>query len=498
VALSVVRRLLAHRGARSGIGLGLLLLNLVLVNYIAAWHYTRSDWTADQIYSLSPRTIEALRGLPRPVRATVFMVPPDRMPGSLLPEIRELMLRFARHTGRVQVQYVDPDLDPTRADLLAAELRVSRSDLLEGGVALSSGGRSRFVPAAAMAEHALQGGTQRVLVFRGEAALLEALISVTSRGTPVACFTSGHGEASTDSYAEAGYGHIADAVRREGFQIKTLDAASLEGGLRGCNVTVIGGPHVAFATPEQEALDRYLRQGGRLFVLLGPVLDRRVTTHGRVGLESLLGRWGVRVMENIVVDPLAVPGEQPLMTWATREGYGDHPVGRALSGRITVWPLTREVRPGPARRGFTVKTLVRTSEKGWAETDLASLRGERPLRLDRAVDTPGPVSVAVAGSCPGRPGPRCARLVVFGTERGVLNRRLGRETVRDYNEDLFLAALGWLAGAGDRVAVGPKVPERLQLTLDDRQLARVFLISVVGLPGAAFLVGVLVWWRRRR
>lgn len=498
MALTVVRRLLAHRGARTGLGLGLLLLNLVLVNYIAASHYSRSDWTAGQVYSLSPRTVEALRGLSRPVRATVFMVPPDRMPGSLLPEIRELLLRFVRHTDRVQVQLVDPDLDPARADLLAAELRVSRSDLLEGGVALSSGGRSRFVPAAAMAEHALQGGTRRVLAFKGEAALLEALLSVTRRDAPVACFTSGHGEARPDSYAEADYGHIADAVRREGLKVKALDAAGLQDGLRGCDVTVVGGPHLAFGAPEQEALDRYLRQGGRLFVLLGPVLDRRVTTHGRVGLESVLARWGVQVMENIVVDPLAVPGEQPLMTWATREGYGDHPVGRALGGRITVWPLTREVRPGPARRGFVVEMLVQTSEKGWAETDLASLRGERPLRLDRAVDTPGPVSVAVAGSCSGGSRPRCARLVVFGTERGVLNRRLGRETVRDYNEDLFLAALGWLAGAADRVAVGPKVPERLQLTLDDRQLARVFLISVVGLPGAALLVGVLVWWRRRR
>ena len=45
---------------------------------------------------------------------------------------------------------------------------------------------------------------------------------------------------------------------------------------------------------------------------------------------------------------------------------------------------------------------------------------------------------------------------------------------------------------------GPKVAQRLRLTLDEGQLARVFLITVVGLPLFSALVGVLVWWRRRR
>jgi ABC-type uncharacterized transport system involved in gliding motility auxiliary subunit len=136
--------------------------------------------------------------------------------------------------------------------------------------------------------------------------------------------------------------------------------------------------------------------------------------------------------------------------------------------------------------------LVRTSEEGWAETDLASLRGDRPLRLDRAVDTPGPVSAAVAVTW------RRTRLVVLGTERVVLNRRLGGVTVRDHNRDLFMAAVDWLAGHDDRVAVGPKTPEHVQLVLDDAQLGRVFLISVVGLPALGLLLGLLVWRRRRR
>jgi ABC-type uncharacterized transport system involved in gliding motility auxiliary subunit len=478
-------------------GLGLLAVNLLLVNYIASRHHTRSDWTAAKVYTLSPRTVAALRGLSRTVEAIVFMVPPGRSTEeTLLPETQEVLRRFARYAPGLVTQYVDPDLDPARAELLARKYGVTRADLREGGVAVAAGKRTKFVPSAAMAEYRVESGARRIAAYRGEAALLEALILVTRAELSTVCFTKGHGEASIESYAEAGYGYIADAVRRDGFKLRTVapDALVGKGKLQGCTVVVIGGPSTAFSRPELDGLNRYLRRAGRLFVLLGPVLDRRVTGYRRVGLEGLLARWGAQVMENIVVDPLAVPGEQPLMTWATRDGYTDHPIGRALAGRVTVWPLTREVRPSKsARPDVSSQPLVRTSDKGWAETDLASLRGERPLRLDRAVDTPGPVSVAVAARASGG-----ARIVVLGTERGVLNRRTGRLVVREYNRDLFLAALGWLEGSDVRVAVGPKMPEQLRLTLDARQMARVFLLVVVGLPGTSLMLGILVWWRRRR
>ena len=233
-------------------------------------------------------------------------------------------------------------------------------------------------------------------------------------------------------------------------------------------------------------------------LLLGPVLDRKATRYAHLGLERLLTEWGIQVLDNVVVDPVSVSGEQPLMTWATRDGYvGDHPIARAMNGRITIWPLVREVRvvaSGALRfRGVSSVTLVQTSDEGWGETDLTSLHGERPLRMDPSVDTRGPVSVAVAATAAAG-----ARIVVFGTERGVINRRMASLVVRDHNRDLFLAALGWLDGSSERVAVGPKVSEQLRLTLDPGQLTRVFLISVVALPSVSLLVGLLVWWRRRR
>ncbi|MCA9667570.1 MAG: Gldg family protein, partial [Myxococcales bacterium] len=334
-------------------------------------------------------------------------------------------------------------------------------------------------------------------------ALISALLSVTASAERRVCFSRGHGEADFTSFDDAGYGLIAREIRRAGYRVQGVAPNELAAAARGCHVVVIGGPQRRFAELELDGLTRYLRRGGRLLLLVGPVLDRGVTRYRKTGLEESLRRFGVALPENIVVDPLSIPGERALLTWGTRAGYnGGHALSRLLAGKLTIWRLAREVRPLSREqawragcracadaRAFEASWLVRSSGQGWAESDLASLRGARPLRFDGAVDSRGPVPVAVAA----RVG--AARLVVLGSERAVLNKRL---TDADYSRDLVVNAVEWLAGADTRVAIGPRRPVHVRLSLDARQVSRVFLLSVVVLPALALAGALLTWWRRRR
>ena len=500
VITSLPRRLLASRGVTLGVGLALLALNLVLVNYLASRHHTRSDWTTGRVYSLSPKTLKVLGGLRSPVQVTVFMVHPDRLPpelgwGSLYHETRELLRRFRLRSPMIRVEYLDVDVSPTRAELLAKRYSINTSDLQEGVVVFSRGKQSKYVPAAAMADFEHTGQSRKLVAYKGESALLGALLTVIRGEQATVCFTTGHGEAPTGSYAKAGYGYIADEVKRDSHRLRVLPPGDLPRATALCQVLVIGGPSRGFAQLELDALDLYLRRGGRMLVLVGPVLDQGVTRYRELGLERLLERWGIRLMNNIVLDRLAVPGESAPMTWATKDGYTDHPVVRSLADRVTVWPLVREVRPVPGSiQGLTSQRLVMTSKDGWAESDLASLRGANGAAptLDPAVDTRGPVPVAAAASR------GATRLVVLGTERGMLNRRLGGIVVRDHNRDLFLGAVAWLAGQQEKVAVGPRSAEHVRLALDEGQMVKVFAVSVLGVPLFILLCGVWIWWRRRR
>ena len=484
------------QGARSLLGLSLLLLNLVLLNTLAAGRYIRWDWTSSSQYTLSPRTIQVLNGISQPVTAYLFMVPPDRLQPSLYPRAVEMLDRFARQAGgRFSVEKVDIDAAPTRAEVLARRFNVSSEDLRRGVVVLAGPQRTRVITGAQMAAMDHSTEPAQVVGFRGEAALLTALRSLLDPRPRLLCFSQGHGEALVDSYDEKGYGLIADEARRDGYDVRALAPAALMGAdLATCRVLVIGGPRRAFASPEVAALERFLRGGGRLFLLIGPVLDRRVTRHSAVGLEPLMARWGVSLPYKILVDKLQVPGEQPLLTWGTRKGYSNHPAVRSVAGRITVWPLARAVEPVPGTlAGLTSVPLVATSEEGWAETDLAALRGDRPLTKDPVLDTAGPVPVAAAVQW------RSTRLIVMGCERGLLNRRLAGQRVQDFNRELFLSSLGWLAGDDNLAALPGPPPERaVRPMLTQAQLRKVFLVVVLLLPLCALAMGVAVWWRRRR
>ena len=492
---------MASKGAHTGrfarlttpLGLLLLLAIFVMINMLSSRHYRRADWTRSRVFSLSQKARGVLAGLRQPVQIKLLMSEPGRYKDSVYLELRELLQRFQRHSAEVSVELVDIDSNPTRAALLGKQYQISAADLREGVVIVAAKGRSKLVPVRLLPIYEVGPRGRRLKGFRGEAVLLSALLAATSRKVSRICFTEGHGEADLASYAANGYGILADEVRRDGYQVKALSSAELLAGAKGCRVLILGGPSRAFAPPEVDALDRFFKAQGRVFALLGPVLDRGVTRYGKLGLEPLFARWGVGLPRTIVIDPVGLPGEQPLLTWATRDGYGAHPIGRALAGKLTLWPLTRELRPLPAARaGIVVDRLVVTSDKGWAESDLASLKGDRPLTFDPAVDSRGPVAAALAVRW------KNTRLVVFGTERGLLNRRLTLDVIRDYNRDLFLASLGWLAGEPTLVAIGPKQPEHLRLALDERQLARTFLVTVVALPAIGLCIGLLVWWRRRR
>ncbi|HEY4591385.1 MAG TPA: Gldg family protein, partial [Thermoanaerobaculia bacterium] len=68
------RRRLVKTGTLSA-GVLLLAALLVIVNYFGWKYYKRFDWTSSQLYSLSDKTRNVLKGLNKDVDFIVFMSP---------------------------------------------------------------------------------------------------------------------------------------------------------------------------------------------------------------------------------------------------------------------------------------------------------------------------------------------------------------------------------------------------------------------------------------
>ena len=280
------------------------------------------------------------------------------------------------------------------------------------------------------------------------------------------------------------------------------------------DLVVIAGPTSGFTQPELDVLNAYLAKGGRLLAMIDPTLSG--STLVDTGLRAFLAGYGVKLGDDIVVDPsnpLPFFGAETIFT----SSYGDHAVTKSLQQAQvpSVLALARSVSKGEAPKGYEVVDLVKTSADGWAETNLADLRAVKKDPVDGA----GPVTLAVAvepaGEAPKPPveedeeaaaPPKPAepakdadaapkpRLVVFGDSDFASNAQIANAG----NATLIADTFNWLVQRQQALGIAAKTPEQVRLTLSGGQLSGIFWTVVGLLPLASVVAGVAVYLRRRR
>jgi ABC-type uncharacterized transport system involved in gliding motility auxiliary subunit len=173
---------------------------------------------------------------------------------------------------------------------------------------------------------------------------------------------------------------------------------------------------------------------------------------------------------------------------------------------MTAYPLARSMTPVEGGvNGHTAQKLIETSRNSWGETNLKSLTGGQPAKMDDD-DKKGPVWLGAAVSAPATvtPPPKDlkagdnsklaeTRLVAIGDSDFAGNGALGVSG----NRDLFLNAVNWLAQQENLISIRPRDPEDRRITLTADQERRIFFITVLIVPGLILLAGVQTWWRRR-
>jgi hypothetical protein len=473
------------------VGIVLLAVVLVLANYVSARHYRRLDWTRAQVYALSDRTIQMLRGLKSELRVTVVEIPDAAVTaGDVYGSVREVLDRFQAQSRMVKVEFLDPIRDPERAKILLAKYRITNFDVQTGVVVFDNGTQNKYVTQDEIVEYEASpmGRGRKMKAFKGEAAFLAAIMTISEKPRTV-CFVKGHLEGDIESFERTGYSTLSDELRRDAFKTKGIEDLSKAGVPADCDAVLVGGPQRAWLQPEVDALEAYLGRGGRAVLLLGPVFDWGAKAFKRTGLEDLVEKRGLKLGQNIVMDPkrMAPMGR---MLWKS-DRYSDHPITARMTGAPTSWPLAREVRATGAP-GVGAKDLVTTTEEGWGETNLASFDSDVEPRFDAATDVKGPVPVAAAVEDKARG----SRLVVFGSSAFVANAILDQEA--DFNRDLLVNSVAWVVGREQGIGgVAPKATEHIKLSITGSQLWTVGLIAVLLMPLGAALLGGSVWWLRR-
>ncbi len=444
---------------------------LIAINYIGAKQNKRWDLTVNQQFSLSDQTRNVLAKLDAQLEVLVFYKPDE------LQTWHDRLREYEYASKKVATQYIDPDKKPA----------VARQNQIQqyNTVIFNYKGRSERI------------------TTNSEQDLTNAIIKVITGQQKKVYFTLGHGEHDPGSAERDGYNAISGALGHENYTVDKVVLAQTGAVPDDASVVVVAGPRTDFFPQEIDALKKYLDKAGKLLLEIDP--PDKPDSPPVANLIALARDWGMTVGNDVVVDVsgmgrlIGTDASVPVVA-----SYPPHPMTQRFT-LLTAFPLARSVTPiKEGVNGHIAQSVVETSPRSWAESDIKGLLTTGQVTLDESKgDKKGPVSIAsavsatVAAPAPAKPGdaePKPeARVVVFGDSDFAANATLSIQG----NRDLFMNTLGWLSQQESLISIRPKEPDDRRLTLTAAQQTNIIWLALLVIPGVIFGAGVYSWWRRR-
>jgi len=467
---------------------------MVVFAMVKTWNVSW-DLTQEGRRSLSPQTVQVLRGMTKEVKVTCFFLNVEE---ELVVIARDKTQRFLeqcqQYTDFLKVEFLDPQVDRARLD----ELKVTHKSV-QGTVVLNVGTRQRVIT--------LSGGSPRM----EERDFTNALVNVLRDSEPKVCFLTGHHERDILDEGDSGASMLKNLLEGEAYKTERIAIKISAPEIPpDCDVLVIHNPTGDLHPQEITALDAYADRGGRLLVLMDPwknVRAGRTSEQLRPWLEK---RFGVNVGSDMALtDQQTNPWQMELTTdqqpfAKTETGFmafrgcfnGEHPITRGFDQSMLLEACRSVQAAADLYQGASVTPLLRTTPDFWAETDVAKVFETRQAKLDDG-ERKGPITLAVAAAARAKAGagnPREARAVVVGDSEFASNFRMNVPG----NFNFVLNAFAWLSEHEELIAIRPSGKEAPPLVLSERQQRAIAWLSTLFTAQLVTLAGLVVFWARRK
>lgn len=455
---------------------------VLMINYLSFRHYHRMDLSKAQRYSLSEKTVSLLENLKKPVSATVFF----KENNVLYEDIHNLLREYSFKAPNLTINWIDPDRDIARAEEMITKYGIKELNV----VVFECEGRTDYARTDEIAQINASTGVERIVAFSGEEAFSSSILGVYQETKPVVYFLTGHGECDLKNFDKrTGFSGLANLIERDNIEIRPLLLSVDKQIPEDCSALVVAGASKSMSKPEADLIGNWLRRSGRL-LYLG---DARQTS----GLEEELFNWGIKLRNDIVLDPSRTMTGREVFVSA----YNKHPITAKLSNTAARFILPRSVSYDPdlSKKGAqdrpVLTPLALSSIDSWSETQL----DQNPAKFDEHTgDLRGPLAMAVSVEKGGTSGKldmqiRPSRIVVFGDSGFVSNSGLtGGDT------SLFMSSLNWLVDREQLMAIAPKTTGDNRLILEKNDLSRLFLYTTIIIPSLAAFFGIILWIMRRK
>lgn len=442
---------------------------LVMVNFAAKNYSWRKDITKSSVNSLSPQSLKVLDSLTENVKVYYFGTTQDK------DKNEPLLKTYAHESKRFQYEFVDMSRRPT----FSKSMGVDKPET----VLLQIGETTKRSKVAGVTEEKVTNG----------------LIKLLRTKEQVIYFTSGHGERSLENGEDQlSYTRAKEELEKQGYTPKELNLFSAGKIPADAAVVVVAGPTAQFFPKELDLLAAWIKDGGRALLAVDIAPEENGLTKGSRQLGEILKPYGVKLSNEMLVDPTSRAANMEPQVLLGFSGTRDHPITKDFAMSVVaanfLFPLTTflDVEEAP---GFPAALLARTSQNAWAEGDWKSLRAGS-ASFQEGQDKKGQMALAVAIETQDVKiaGQKKVRLAVFGTSTFATNNLIDKVS----NRDLFLNSISWLADDEQLISIRAKDDGEGLKEFNNNILNLILIICVFVVPTFLALLGVVVWMRRSK
>ncbi|MGM0529798.1 MAG: gliding motility-associated ABC transporter substrate-binding protein GldG [Bacteroidota bacterium] len=303
----------------------LLLVLIIVVNFISSNIYHRIDLTADNRYTLKPKTKEILRELDDVVYFKIYLT--GDMPIGLKRmqnRIQEMLNEFRVHAGdNIQYQFINPSegrdskererfykdlrdkgLEPTNVKSRDKEGGYSQKMIFPGAI-VNCGEQQTALNLLKNNPRLSSDRNLNHSIQELEYNLLDAVYKLTLDEKQSIAFITGHGE--LDEY------HVGDISKTlsDYYEVDRIQMDGITPEVYDYETLVVAKPQKEFSKEEKYTLDQYLMNGGSIFWFIDRVdisidsLSMKSSTMANISqlnLEDQLFKYGVRINPDLIQD----------------------------------------------------------------------------------------------------------------------------------------------------------------------------------------------------
>lgn len=462
-----MKKNIAFKGGSYAIVLTCIVLALlVVVNLLAnalPASLTKLDISASKLYSITSNTKAVVNALEQDV--TIYWVVQSGQEDDV---IDNLLAKYDSLSDHIDVVKKNPDVYPAFAKQYTDEA-VNNNSLI-----VVSGEKYRYVPYSDI--YVSQGSAYSysyTTSFDGEGAITSAIDYVVSTELPIVYTLEGHGEADLPKT-------FADQLEKENIETKSLSLLTVDEIPEDAAALMIYAPASDLSAEEAKMLSEYVKSGGKLLALAGPVADGELTN-----LYGILSDYGVTAAQGIV-------SEGDREHYAFQAPYvllpdlADSDITAPLAEKkyMAIIPIAAGLQLSSDSEAVS---LLNTTDSAYSK--LAGYKQTSYEKEEGDIDGPFSLGVDIQDHSSGR--------ILFFSSSYLLDDMYNAYS-SGANDDLVMNALSALMGDRQAMSIRSKSLNYNYLTISESAASLIKLVMIGLVPLCYLAMGVATVWDRRR